>query len=177
MPFSSRAGATSGSHGNNASSIIVGAGAGTLSSSGNYESPFPTSTGLPATSAQLLGSGSDLSVMAGQTIVMITLAHDRHGPGSVSLPTGTDTITMSSLTLSSANTMSASAASNTDDCGVVQSFYGQTAASWEAMDMDAWLNVWFSTYSSAISANSYGLAGWVRCRVSPLAFSTVDSVA
>lgn len=177
MPFSSRAGATSGSHGNNASSIIVGAGAGTLSSSGNYESPFPTSTGLPATSAQLLGSGNDLSVMAGQTNVMITLAHARHGPGPGPLPTGTDTITMSSLTLSSANTMSASAASNTDDCGVVQSFYGQMAASWEAIDMATWLNVWFSTYSSAISANSYGLAGWVRCRVSPLAFSTVDSVA
>ena len=81
--------------------------------------------------------------MAGQTIVMITLAHDRHGPGSGSLPTGTDTITTSSLTLSSANTMSAPAASNTDDCGVVQSFYGQTAASWEAIDMDTWLNVWF----------------------------------
>ena len=203
LPYSSHTGATPRSYGTNGSSTILGAGTQSLSSSGMYETPHLTSTGLPATSAQILGSGNDLSLIADQTIVMITLAHDRHGPGSTSLLTetataaasslafsstdvllasgtaavnasgptlssatsivdsGTATIAALSLTVSSANTISASAASNTNDCGVVQSFYGQSAANWEAIDMDVWLNTWFSTYSLEISANSYGFAGWV----------------
>ena len=185
----------------NGSSITLGAGAGSVFSSGVFELPYATSTGLPATSTQVLESGSNLSLMAGQTIVMIALFHDRHGPGSTSLPTGTATVATSSLTLSSAGVLqasetaavvpslstlssaiiiaslgtatvaassvtlpstsatSASAATNTNDCGVVQSFYGQTAANWDAIDMDAWLNTWFNNYSSEISANSYGFAG------------------
>ena len=107
-PYSSHARATSAFNGNNGLSIMLGASAGSLSSSGIYESPYPTSTGLPATSAQILGSGNGLSLMAGQTIVMITLAHDRHGPGSTSLPAKAATIATSSLAFSSAGVLLAS---------------------------------------------------------------------
>lgn len=116
-------------------------------SSGNYQSPYPTTTDLSATSTQSLGSGHDISLMTGQSIVMITLAHARHGAGSISLPTVTATVATSSLslssagvvlasetatvnklplTLSSANTISTSAATDTSPRGVVQSFYNQT---------------------------------------------------
>lgn len=109
-------------------------------SSYNYQSPYPTSTGLSATSAQVRESGNDRSLMAGQTMVMIALAHDRHGPRPASMPTGTPAVATSSLPLSGGITTSASAATTTNKCGVAQSFHGHAAAYWEAIDMHTWLN-------------------------------------
>lgn len=96
------------SYATNGSSTILGAGTQSLSSTDMYETPHLTSTGLHATSAQILGSGDDISLTAGQTIVMITLAHDSHGPRSTSLLIETATAAASSLAFSSADVSLAS---------------------------------------------------------------------
>lgn len=61
-------------------------------------------------------------------------------------PTNSATIASSGSTLSAR-------------CGAVSAYYGQTVADWDAINMDSWLNGWWTNYSSAITANSYGFAG------------------
>ena len=74
-------------------------------------------------------------------------------------------ITSSGFSLSSSlqstvlSSSSSPAATATSGCGAVSAYYGQTAADWDAIDMDSWLSDWWTNYSSAITSNSYGFAG------------------
>ena len=52
-----------------------------------------------------------------------------------------------------------SAATATSGGGAVSAYHGQTIANWDAIDIDSWLNDWWTNYSSAITSNSYGFAG------------------
>lgn len=54
---------------------------------------------------------------------------------------------------------SSPAATATSGCGAVSAYYGQTVADWDAINMDSWLNDWWTNHSSAITSNSYGFAG------------------
>lgn len=105
-PCSSHAGATSGSIGDNGSSVILGASVVAISLSGLYKSPYPTSTGLSATFAQICGSGNDL--------FMITLAHVWHVSKLISLPSSA-TVATSSLAFSSAGVLLASEIATVDN--------------------------------------------------------------
>lgn len=48
---------------------------------------------------------------------------------------------------------------NTNGCGAVSKYYGQTAANWDAKNMDPWLDNRWSQKVSETTANSYGFAG------------------
>ena len=128
-PSSSYSRATSGSYGNSGSAFILRNGAGSLFSSVDNQAPYPVN-GL-AKSSFALSSRSALGSPGNSA---------SFSPSLRSIPSSA-TVATSPLTLSSASTTLGPAATDTNDCGIIQSFYGQTAENLDAIDKVTWLNI------------------------------------
>ena len=115
----------------------------------------PSDTGLSQTSSSQFTSSSTYTGTLPQYPVNTS-------SGSVqptSLATDSSGSTLSTNLQSTIPSSSAAAATATSGCGAVSAYYGQTTTDWDAINMDSWLNDWWTNYSSAITSNSYGFAG------------------
>ena len=115
----------------------------------------PSGTGLSPTSGS--GFTSSTTNTASSPPYPVTTSSGTVQPTNLAINSSGSTI---STSLQSRNPSSSSAAATaTSGCGAVSAFYGQTTADWNAINMDSWLNSWWTNYSSAITSNSYGFAG------------------
>ena len=121
--------------------------------------------GLPQMSgiASLQPSGTGLSQISSSPYTATSPQYPVNtSSGSVqptSLATTSSGFTVFTSLQSTIPSLSAAAATATSGCGAVSAYYGQTTADWDAINMDSWLNDWWTNYSSAITSNSYGFAG------------------
>ena len=115
----------------------------------------PSDTGMLQTSSSQFTSSSNYTATSPQYPVNTS-------SGTVqptSLATTSSGSTLSTSLQSTIPSSAAAAATATSGCGAVSTYYGQTPADWDAINMDSWLNDWWTNYSSAITSNSYGFAG------------------
>ena len=117
----------------------------------------PSGTGL----LQISGSGftSSSTNTASSPPYPVITASGTVQPTTLATSSSGSTLSTSLQSTNPSSSSAAAAATATSGCGAVSAYYGQTTADWDTINMDIWLNGWWTNYSSAITSNSYGFAG------------------
>ena len=122
-------------------------------------SPQPSVTGQSQILGSQLAASSTHTAISPQYPVNTSSGSVQPTSSAIASSGSTLSSSLQSAVLSSSSFTAATANSG---CGAVSAYYGQTVADWDAINMDSWLNGWWTNYSSAIASNSYGFAGAFR---------------